>query len=131
MPLVSVFHPPLMMSLSGFLQHHAANFVSFMCFYFFGGLAAGYVFARVRIGRGLSIALLALSLIAFIALLPVEQWGATYSVMPMFMLAMACVIAANILGFALLERHGMLRLAVARCSPVPCPTRSTCSTGRC
>lgn len=113
MPLVSVFHPQVLMSLSGFLQQHAAPFCSYMCFYFFGGLTGGYMFARMRISRRVSIVFMAVSFVTLVAMLPVEKWGTIYTGMPMFMLAMAFVIAANVLGLALLEHHGILRLGRA------------------
>lgn len=109
-PAVVLFHPQALLWLSGFLQHHAAPFVSFMCFYFFAGLTGGYISARVPVSRRVSIAFMAVSLLTLIAMLPVEDWGTSYTASPMFMLAIAFAIAANVLGLALLERHGLLRL---------------------
>jgi peptidoglycan/LPS O-acetylase OafA/YrhL len=108
--LIGLFHPHALMSLYGFTGRYAGKFTSFLSFYFFGGMAAGFIFARANIGRALSIGCMAVSLIILLFMLPVEQWGATYTLNPMFILAMGGVIGANILGLALLERHAVIRL---------------------
>ena len=105
-----LLHTPSTMPFYWFIHYHAARFVSFMEFYFFAGLAAGFAYARWRLSRRVSIALMAVSLITFLAMLPTEDWGRNYTSMPGFMLCMAAVIAANILGLAALERNGTIRL---------------------
>ena len=109
-PTLRLLHPRASMPFYWFIHYHASCFVSYLEFYFFGGLAAGVAFAKWRPGRRTSIALLAISCAVFLAILPVEDWGRSYSLMPLFMLLMAIVIGGNILGLALLERHGVIRL---------------------
>ncbi len=109
-PTAQLLHPPYTMPFYWFIHYNAARFVSFMEFYFFAGLAAGFAYAKLRLSRRVSMALMAVSLITFLAMLPTEDWGRNYSSMPGFMLGMAAVIAANILGLAALERSGTIRL---------------------
>jgi len=108
-PLVQAFHPAFMMSTYRFTQAYEARFFSFLEFYFFAGLLAGYIYARRWVNRPISIALAAAACLLFLLSLPGEAWGANYG-LPMFEMRMSLIIAACILGLALLEWYGILRL---------------------
>lgn len=103
-------HPRWTTPFYNFIQNDLNLFFSFMEFYFFAGLGAGFVYARLRPGRRVSIGLMAFSFALLMVALPVEDWGRSYSAMPLFMAGMGIVLAGNLLGLALLERHGVLRL---------------------
>ena len=109
-PIQPLLHKPFTMPFYWFIHDRAPRFVSFLEFYFFAGLAAGFIYAKCRLGRRAGIVLMAVSLVTFLAMLPTEDWGRTYSAMPGFMLGMAAVIAAIILALAALERGGVIRL---------------------
>ena len=109
-PTAQLLHPPSTMPFYWFIHYHAPRFVSFMEFYFFAGLAAGFAYTRWHPGRRVSTVFTVLSLVIFLAMLPTEDWGRNYSSIPSFMLCMAAVIAANILGLGAMERSGAIRL---------------------
>ncbi len=109
-PTLQLLHPPRSMPFYWFIHYHATRFVSFLDFYFFGGLAAGFAYVKWRPGRRAGMALLGVSLAVLLAILPVEDWGYDYSAMPAFIAVMALVIGGNILGLAVMERNGLFRL---------------------
>ena len=102
-------HPPVLFAVNRFVSVYGDKFAAAFEFYFFAGLAAGFLYARVRAGPRSSVALLVVAALLLMLCLPREDWGIDYK-SPLFMLGMAFVIAGNILGLALLERHRIIRL---------------------
>lgn len=79
-------------------------------FYFFGGLAAGWVYRRRPPGKRLNWALLCIGAALLLGLLPGCHYGADYGPTGLYTVPLALSLALIILGFAGLERHGVLRL---------------------
>jgi exopolysaccharide production protein ExoZ len=103
-------HPPFAMPFYWFVNGHATRFVAVMEFYFFAGLAAGFAYAKLRLGRKLLAGIFSSGELLFFILLPQEQWGTQYGPSPAFSGGMACVRAVTVFGLAGLERQGAFKL---------------------
>lgn len=107
---------PVLDPIVYYTTHHGDHFVAMFEVYFFSGLGAGYGFAKWRGGRREFAGVLALGLLAFAVLLPMEGWGiyygngAAYMIGIMYMIAMSLAIGTTVLGIAGLERAGVFRL---------------------
>ncbi len=85
------------------------HFFSFMEFFFFAGLSAGWIFLSTSPGRWLSLVITAAGIIMCITLRDVLNFGGPHPTIPMIALV-AITLAVLMLGIAGLERHGTFRL---------------------
>lgn len=85
------------------------HFFSFLEFFFFAGLGAGWLFLSLPSGRWLSLGITAAGILMTIALRDVMNFGGPHPTIPMIALV-AITLAVLMLGIAGLERHGILRL---------------------
>jgi peptidoglycan/LPS O-acetylase OafA/YrhL len=100
--------PPF--ALNYFYNNLLPRFGTVFEFYFFAGLAAGWVFIRLRPGQRLTWAILGAGAALLLWLLPGCAWGLTYGPTALYTMPLALSLALLILGLAGLERHGTLRL---------------------
>lgn len=85
------------------------HFLSFMEFFFFAGLGAGWLFITLPPGRWLSLALTAAGILLIIIMRDVMSFGGPHPSIPMIALV-AATLAMVMLGIAGLEHHRLLRL---------------------
>jgi peptidoglycan/LPS O-acetylase OafA/YrhL len=85
------------------------HFLSFMEFFFFAGLAAGWIFMAWQPDKWLSLAITLTGIVMTVTLRNVMNFGGPHPAIPMIALV-AITMAVVMLGFAGLERHGILRL---------------------
>jgi peptidoglycan/LPS O-acetylase OafA/YrhL len=109
--MLNVFdlHPEALFVVNHYAGLYAYEFVQIFEFYFFGGLAAGYIFVKCRFGARLCWGLLIAGAVAALCLLPEEAWGTEYGD-PWVSVAMSGALGALLLGLAGLERQGRIRL---------------------
>ena len=88
---------------------NGTNFVSFMEFFFFAGLGAGWIFMAAKPGKHLSLAITLAGIALIILLRHVMSFGGPHPFIPTILLV-AVALAVAMLGCAGLEHHGILRL---------------------
>jgi peptidoglycan/LPS O-acetylase OafA/YrhL len=107
--VLALAHIPPPFIVNKLITGRADRLADVLEFYFFAGLAAGWVFSHLRLGRTVSLALLAAGLVGLCALLPHIDFGRAYGA-PGVALIGASLFGLLILGLAGLERAGLIGL---------------------
>jgi peptidoglycan/LPS O-acetylase OafA/YrhL len=102
------FHIPPPHALVWLAFHGFSGFLIFFDYYFFAGLAGGWLFLKYRLGSFSCIAMIVLGLAGQAQTKPLTDWGHVFGE-PMVASVSGASFAAIITGFSILERNGAFR----------------------
>jgi exopolysaccharide production protein ExoZ len=102
------FHIPPPHALVWLAFHGFSGFLVYFDFYFFAGLAGGWLFLKKSPGNAICVAMIVLGLAGQALTMPLTHWGHAFGE-PMVASFSGASFAAIITGFSMLERNGTLR----------------------